>query len=61
MKCIKFFIIVTFTNFQKFEFMPSSYTSIGGNLKKFINVQINHLIKNFKIHAQINFYSPFFK
>ena len=61
MKCIKFFIIVTFTNFQKFEFMPSSYTSIGGNLKKFIYVQINHFIKNFKIHAQINFYMPFFK
>ena len=51
MKSIKFFIIVTFTNFQKFEFMPSSYTGIGGNFKKFINIEINQFIKNFKIHA----------
>ena len=51
MKCIKFFVIVTSTNFQKFETMPSSYTR--SNLKKFI-VQINHFIRNFKVTTCIH-------
>ena len=47
MKCIKFFVIVTFTNSLKLHKYQEKF-------KKIVNVQIHHFIKNFEVQAHIN-------